>query len=119
MVPPAYNGHNADKPWNLLLTSATTADTQRKSGTLPLEPPLAGSPRRAAVKKDRRSSDRRRGQGRRCHVRSQESPRIPTWEEQRAQHLTRYVFCLLAILYFNVGEAPRVSRWFTPTGISA
>lgn len=46
-------------------------------------------------------------------------PRVPMWEEQRAQHLTRYLFCLLALVYFNIGEAPRVSRWFTPTGISA
>ena len=43
---------------------------------------------------------------------------MPTWEEQRAQHITRYVFCLLAILYFNVGAAPRVSRWFSPAGIT-
>jgi diguanylate cyclase (GGDEF)-like protein len=72
-----------------------------------------------AVQRDRRVADRRKSHNRRCDVSSLELSRIPTWEEQRAQHITRYVFCLFALLYFNVGEAPRVSRWFTPAGISA
>jgi diguanylate cyclase (GGDEF)-like protein len=71
------------------------------------------------VQRDRRVSDRRGGHDRRYYLRAQEFPRIPTWEEQRAQHITRYAFCVLAILYFNVGEAPRVSQWFTPAGITA
>ncbi|MDD2736958.1 MAG: GGDEF domain-containing protein [Desulfuromonadaceae bacterium] len=67
----------------------------------------------------RRVSDRRAGQDRRRDPGSQGFRRIPTWDEQRAQHFTRFVFCILALLYFNVGEAPRVSKWFTPLGISA
>lgn len=71
------------------------------------------------MKKDRRSSDRRSGRDRRGNARSHEVHRIPAWEEQRSQHITRYLFCVMAILYFNVGEAPRVSRWFTPAEITA
>jgi len=71
------------------------------------------------VQRDRRIADRRKNHDRRCGPLPSEFSRVPTWEEQRAQHITRYVFCLFALLYFNVGEAPRVSRWFTPAGISA
>ncbi len=59
---------------------------------------------------DRRSGDERRRRG----ERALQFPRTPTWEEQRAQHVTRYLFWALALLYFNVGQAPRVSMWFTP-----
>jgi len=79
----------------------------------------SGSQRRVAVQKDRRVSDRRGGHDRRRNTHPLEYARIPTWEEQRAQHITRYVFCVLAILYFNVSEAPRVGRWFTPAAINA
>ncbi|MDD2853203.1 MAG: GGDEF domain-containing protein [Desulfuromonadaceae bacterium] len=71
------------------------------------------------MNKYRRVSDRRAGQDRRRDPGSQGFRRIPTWDEQRAQHFTRFIFCILALLYFNVGEAPRVSKWFTPPGINA
>jgi diguanylate cyclase (GGDEF)-like protein len=62
----------------------------------------------------RRLSDRRTGQERRRTLRALQFPRTPTWEEQRIQHITRYVFWALALVYFNVGEAPRISMWFEP-----
>ena len=71
------------------------------------------------MKTDRHNSKRSGTSNRRREVRSAEFPRIPAWEEQRAQHLTRFTFCILALLYFNVGEAPRVSRWFSIESIDA
>jgi diguanylate cyclase (GGDEF)-like protein len=63
----------------------------------------------------RRTSDRRTGFERRRGVRSLDFPRTPTWEEQRTQHLTRFLFWTFALLYFNFGEPPRVSMWFSLT----
>lgn len=60
----------------------------------------------------RRVSDRRVGYDRRRGLRSAEFTRTPTREEQRAQHITRYLFWALALVYFNFGEPPRVSMWF-------
>src|SRR6185503_21100129 len=57
----------------------------------------------------RRDTDRRTGHERRRLPRSAEFPRTPSWEEQRGQHITRYVFWLLALIYFNFGESPRVN----------
>jgi diguanylate cyclase (GGDEF)-like protein len=71
------------------------------------------------VPNDRRIADRRKPHDRICDFPSGEFPRVPPWEDQRTQHLTRYVFCLFALLYFNVGAPPRVSHWFSPKEISA
>lgn len=58
---------------------------------------------------DRRlSDDRRRGQ------RLVNASRTPTWEEQRSQHITRYLFCALALLYFNYSEPSRTDTGFDP-----
>ncbi len=62
----------------------------------------------------RRDSDRRTGYDRRAGMQSVNFPRTPTWEEQRAQHITRYLFWAFALVYFNLGEPPRVSMWFSP-----
>jgi len=66
----------------------------------------------------RRSSDRRGRTDRRRAKCALESPRIPSWEEQRAQHITRGVFCIMALLYFNIGEGPRADGWFSISGIN-
>ncbi|HYM47055.1 MAG TPA: GGDEF domain-containing protein [Burkholderiaceae bacterium] len=66
----------------------------------------------------RRTSDRRTGYDRRA-PRSVEFPRTPSWEEQRAQHITRFLFWAMALVYFNVGEAPRFSIWFEPWVVNA
>lgn len=50
----------------------------------------------------RRQADRRRGIDRRFAVRRRdESTRTSTWEEQRSQFLTRYLFWALGLAYFN------------------
>jgi diguanylate cyclase (GGDEF)-like protein len=67
----------------------------------------------------RRISDRRTGAERRRGTRSLDFPRTPTREEQRAQHVTRFLFGGLALVYFNFGEAPRVSIWFEPWMVNA
>lgn len=66
----------------------------------------------------RRMSDRRTGFDRRRGLRSLDFPRTPTWEEQRAQHLTRFLFWAFALLYFNFGEPPRVSMWFNLAAVN-
>ena len=63
----------------------------------------------------RRVSDRRTGMDRRRGLRAPEFPRTPTWEEQRTQHLTRFLFWAFALIYFNVGA---VSEWFTPLAVT-
>jgi len=65
------------------------------------------------------SGDRRKGSGdRRRDIRLLDFPRIPSWMEQRAQHLTRYAFCFMALYYFNVAKPPTGSGWFSLTGIN-
>jgi diguanylate cyclase (GGDEF)-like protein len=59
----------------------------------------------------RRVSDRRAGERRRL-PRSNEFTRTPPWEEQRGQHITRFLFGALALIYFNFGESPRVNERF-------
>lgn len=50
----------------------------------------------------RRRTDRRRGTDRRAVARRHdEHMRLPQWEEQRAQFLTRYLFWALGLAYFN------------------
>lgn len=41
-----------------------------------------------------------------------------SWEEQRIQYITRYVFVLLGFVYFNFVIDDYVSPWFSLTGIS-
>jgi diguanylate cyclase (GGDEF)-like protein len=67
----------------------------------------------------RRISDRRTGTDRRRSSHSLQFPRTPAWEEQRAQHITRYLFWALALVYFNFGEPPRVSMWFDTWMVNA
>jgi len=66
----------------------------------------------------RRASDRRTGFDRRRHVHVPEFPPTPGWDEQRAQHLTRFLIWALALLYFNFGEPPRVSQWFSQSAVN-
>ncbi|MBI3899766.1 MAG: GGDEF domain-containing protein [Gammaproteobacteria bacterium] len=52
----------------------------------------------------RRESDRL-GADRRLRLRRQvDRLRLPTWEEQRTQFITRFLFGTLGLAYFNVGE---------------
>lgn len=55
----------------------------------------------------RRKTDRRRGSERR----SDHAVRVPAWEEQRAQYLTRLLFWALGLAYFNLGGASHTSAW--------
>jgi diguanylate cyclase (GGDEF)-like protein len=59
-----------------------------------------------------RVSDRRTGLDRREYrTRQADLMRTPSWEEQRTQHLTRFLFCALGLAYFNLGDAPHTSAW--------
>jgi len=55
----------------------------------------------------RRKADRRRGAERR----GDHAVRVPAWEEQRAQYLTRLLFWALGLAYFNLGGASHTSAW--------
>ncbi len=58
----------------------------------------------------RRQMDRRRGIDRRFVVRRRdENTRASTWEEQRSQFLTRYLFWALGLAYFNFHADPSLS----------
>jgi len=37
--------------------------------------------------------------------------RVPPWQEQRAQYLTRFLFWALGLAYFNLGGASHTSAW--------
>jgi len=52
----------------------------------------------------RRASDRRRNERRGLFRRRSDHPREVSWAEQRAQFLTRYLFGMLGIAYFNFGD---------------
>ncbi|MBI3576051.1 MAG: GGDEF domain-containing protein [Gammaproteobacteria bacterium] len=53
------------------------------------------------------NAERRQGADRRGAIRrSDEHARQPTWEEQRAQFLTRYLFWALGLAYFNFNPEP-------------
>jgi diguanylate cyclase (GGDEF)-like protein len=60
----------------------------------------------------RRIADRRVNPYRPRSRRSVDAARTPAWEEQRSQHLTRYLFCALALVYFNYGEPSRIGAGF-------
>jgi len=55
----------------------------------------------------RRKADRRREVERRAA----DTVRIPSWEEQRTQYLTRLLFWALGLAYFNLGGATHTSAW--------
>jgi diguanylate cyclase (GGDEF)-like protein len=62
----------------------------------------AGEPSR---NRGRRAADRRASE-RRSHLRRHvDRIRTATWDEQRSQFITRYLFGALGLAYFNVGEA--------------
>jgi len=64
------------------------------------------------MNKRRRVSDRRTGVDRRAYqIRQAGLVRTPTWEEQRTQHFTRFLFCALGLAYFNIGGEPHTSAW--------
>lgn len=56
----------------------------------------------------RRKIDRRQGTERRT---ARDVMRVPSWEEQRAQYLTRLLFWALGLAYFNLGGASSTSAW--------
>lgn len=53
----------------------------------------------------RRASDRRRLDRRTRSRRSSDRFAIADWEQQRAQYVTRYLFAVLGLAYFNLGES--------------
>jgi diguanylate cyclase (GGDEF)-like protein len=55
----------------------------------------------------RRRADGRRGVDRR----GAPVVRVPPWQEQRAQYLTRFLFWALGLAYFNLGGASHTSAW--------
>lgn len=55
-------------------------------------------------KTDRRQSTERRAAG---------IVRVPRWEEQRTQYLTRLLFWALGLAYFNLGGATHTSAWIS------
>ncbi|MGD8841866.1 MAG: GGDEF domain-containing protein [Gammaproteobacteria bacterium] len=62
--------------------------------------------------RDRRSySERRRRTDRRSHPGLHGGYRYPSWAEQRIQFITRYVFLVLGILFFNVVDGIRPAYW--------
>ncbi|MEW6330403.1 MAG: GGDEF domain-containing protein [Pseudomonadota bacterium] len=64
----------------------------------------------------RRKADRRLDTGRRA---APGTMRVPPWEEQRAQYLTRLLFCALGIAYFNLGGAAQTSAWISLAAFNA
>jgi diguanylate cyclase (GGDEF)-like protein len=59
----------------------------------------------------RRNTDRRSGRERRFGVVDHGIERLYSWEDQRAQYLTRFLFCALALIYFNFGGESQVRSW--------
>lgn len=60
--------------------------------------------RRIKRRERRHSPERRGGCDRRRHTtRTDDLPRAPTWEEQRAQYLTRLFYFTAGLAYFNLG----------------
>jgi diguanylate cyclase (GGDEF)-like protein len=58
------------------------------------------------------STRRRRADGRRgVDRRGAPVVRVPPWQEQRAQYLTRFLFWALGLAYFNLGGASHTSAW--------
>lgn len=63
----------------------------------------------------RRKTDRRRGAERR----GEHAVRVPAWEEQRAQYLTRLLFWALGLAYFNLGGVSHTSAWVSLPVVNA
>lgn len=59
----------------------------------------------------RRNTDRRSGRERRFNLAGHGTERLYSWEDQRAQFLTRLLFCGLALVYFNFGGEAQVRPW--------
>ena len=57
----------------------------------------------------RRKTDRRQSTERRAA----DIVRVPRWEEQRTQYLTRLLFWALGLAYFNLGGATHTSAWIS------
>jgi diguanylate cyclase (GGDEF)-like protein len=57
----------------------------------------------------RRKTDRRQSAERRAA----DIVRVPRWEEQRTQYLTRLLFWALGLAYFNLGGATHTSAWIS------
>jgi diguanylate cyclase (GGDEF)-like protein len=57
----------------------------------------------------RRKADRRQSTERRAA----DIVRVPRWEEQRTQYLTRLLFWALGLAYFNLGGATHTSAWIS------
>lgn len=58
---------------------------------------------------DRRTGDRRRKHGGKVDMALLRGlQRIPTWEDQRSQYLTRLLCCGLALAYFNFGGEAQI-----------
>jgi diguanylate cyclase (GGDEF)-like protein len=77
------------------------------------KPNVAGA--QAADHRRRRKIDRRHAERRV----TPDSMRVPPWEEQRTQYLTRLLFCALGIAYFNLGGAAQTSAWVNLTVVNA
>ncbi|BAV32969.1 diguanylate cyclase [Sulfuricaulis limicola] len=45
------------------------------------------------------------------HRATLDAMRVPPWEEQRTQYLTRLLFWVLGLAYFNLGGAAQTSAW--------
>lgn len=61
---------------------------------------------------DRRTGDRRRKHGGKVDMALLRGlQRIPTWEDQRSQYLTRLLCCGLALAYFNFGGEAQIRPW--------
>ena len=60
----------------------------------------------------RTESERRRRSDRRASPDQPEAGyRYPTWQEQRVQFITRYVFLVLGVLFFNLVEGIQPAHW--------
>jgi diguanylate cyclase (GGDEF)-like protein len=67
------------------------------------------------------ADNRRRRKADRRHTERRVTPntmRVPPWEEQRTQYLTRLLFCALGIAYFNLGGAAQTSAWVNLTVVN-
>jgi diguanylate cyclase (GGDEF)-like protein len=70
-----------------------------------------GGDARAPGTHGRRTTDRRSGLERRFILAGHGTERLYSWEDQRVQYWTRLLFCVLALLYFNVGGDAQVRSW--------
>ncbi len=69
----------------------------------------------AAHSRQRRKADRRQDAEQRVIPKAM---RVPPWEEQRTQYLTRLLFWALGLAYFNLGGATQTSTWVNLTVVN-